>query len=192
MGLLLLHTCCAPCVIYPVEYLRENGFKVASYFFNPNIHPYTEWLKRKNTLAEYAREIDLKLIVDEEYQLEEFLRAVVYRENVRCRFCYYLRLRRTAAVAKRGGFAGFTTTLLVSPFQKHELIREVGEAVAEETGVPFRYYDFRPGFPEATARSKAMGMYRQQYCGCIYSEKERYLAKKQGAKRAHRSNGANK
>lgn len=181
---LLLHICCAPCAIYPVDYLREKEFDVYGYFFNPNIHPYTEWLKRKHTLAEYAREIDLKLIVDEDYRLEEFLRTVVYRENVRCRFCYLLRLRQAAGVAKRGGFAGFTTTLLVSPFQKHELIRETGEAVAEEYGIPFYYYDFRPGFKEATARSKEMGMYRQQYCGCIYSEKERYCPEKQKQKAA--------
>lgn len=177
---LLLHICCAPCAIYPVDFLTEKGFELHGYFFNPNIHPYTEWQKRKNTLAEYARNIGLKLIMDEEYRLEEFLRAVVYRENIRCRFCYHLRLRQAAGVAKKGGFSGFTTTLLVSPFQKHALVREAGEAAAEESGIPFYYYDFRPGFREATVRSKEMGMYRQQYCGCIYSEKERYLREKPG------------
>lgn len=175
---MLLHTCCAPCTIYPVSFLREKGFIPTGYFNNPNIHPFTEWLKRKNALVEYAQEIGLKLIIDEEYQPEEFLRAVVYRENIRCRFCYVLRLRKAAEVAKKGGFAGFATTLLVSPFQKHELIREMGEAVAEEYGIPFFYYDFRPGFKEATIRAREMGIYRQKYCGCLYSEKERYLKRK--------------
>ncbi len=179
---LLLHICCAPCAVFPVDFLREKGYEIYGYFFNPNVHPYTEWLRRKNALVEYAQERNLKLIVDEEYQMEEFLRTVVYRENVRCRLCYYLRLRHAAGAAKKGGFAGFTTTLLVSPHQKHELIREVGEAVAQEYGSPFFYFDFRSGFREAAIRSREMGMYRQQYCGCIYSEKERYFPGTPGKK----------
>jgi hypothetical protein len=171
---LLLHICCAPCSIYPIEHLKEKGLDIQGYFFNPNIHPFTEWLKRKETLEKYARQAGLKLIVDEGYQLEEFLREVIYREAIRCRFCYLLRLRRTAQVALKGGFDAFTTTLLVSPFQKPDLIRDTGKATGEEYNIPFYYVDFRPGFKEATLRSKELGMYRQQYCGCIYSEKERY------------------
>jgi len=170
----LLHTCCGPCTIYPLDYLREQGHAVYGYFFNPNIHPFTEWQRRRETLENYAAAKDCKVIVDAEYRLEEFLRMVVFRETQRCRFCYALRLRQAARVARKGQFDAFCTTLLVSPFQKHELIREIGEAAGEEYGIPFLYVDFRPGYREATARSRELGMYRQQYCGCIYSEKERY------------------
>ncbi|MGQ9824775.1 MAG: epoxyqueuosine reductase QueH [Desulfotomaculales bacterium] len=177
---LLLHICCAPCSVIPVDYLKEKGYDLDGYFFNPNIHPYLEWRKRKDALVEYARDIDLKLILDEEYRMEEFFRAVTYREDSRCRFCSSLRLRRAAALAREGGYDGFTTTLLVSPYQKHELIREAGKAAAAEYGVPFCYFDFRPGYREGVRRSKEMGMYRQQYCGCLYSEKERYFPGKRG------------
>lgn len=179
---LLLHTCCGPCTIYPLEKIREEGFEVMGYFYNPNIHPYTEWTRRKETLEQYLRDQDLKLLADDDYPLEEFLRSVVHREAKRCAYCYALRLRRAAGIAKKGKFDCFSTTLLVSPFQKHDLIREIGEAIGEETGVPFYYRDFRPGYKDAAALSKEMGMYRQQYCGCIYSEKERYHKNSGGKK----------
>ncbi|OAT85900.1 epoxyqueuosine reductase QueH [Desulfotomaculum copahuensis] len=176
---LLLHTCCGPCTIYPLDYLREQGHTVYGYFFNPNIHPYTEWQRRRETLEKYAAAMDFKVIFNEEYRLEEFLQMVVYRESRRCRFCYAMRLKQAARVAKKGGFDAFSTTLLVSPYQKHDLIREIGETAGDECGVPFYYVDFRPGYREATARSRELGMYRQQYCGCIYSEKERYYRPRQ-------------
>lgn len=174
---LLLHICCAPCSIYPIRQFKERGQDIQGYFFNPNIHPFTEWLKRKEALEQYSRETDLTLIVDKGYQMEEFLQTVVYRETSRCRFCYLLRLRQTAKIALKGGFDGFSTTLLVSPFQKHDIIRETGETVGEEFKIPFYYEDFRSGFKEGTLCSKELGMYRQQYCGCVYSEKERYFPK---------------
>ncbi|MTI86292.1 MAG: epoxyqueuosine reductase QueH [Firmicutes bacterium] len=171
---LLLHTCCGPCSIYPIKALREQDIEVYGYFYNPNIHPYTEWKKRRDTLEQYASDIDLKVIFDESYALEDFLRQVVHRESVRCRFCYSIRLTQAAAVAKRGKFDAFSTTLLVSPFQKHDLIKEMGEAAGKEKGVEFYYQDFRTGFKEATQESREMEMYRQNYCGCIYSEKDRF------------------
>lgn len=171
---ILLHTCCGPCSIYPVEYLRGKGLDLCSYFYNPNIHPYQEFARRRETLEEYAQNAGFKVIFDDEFDMEEFLRAVVYREEQRCRFCYAMRLRKAARLAKEGGFDSFTTTMLVSPYQKHDLLRQIGEAAADEYGVPFYYVDFRPGYRPAVARSKEMGMYRQPYCGCIYSEKERY------------------
>jgi predicted adenine nucleotide alpha hydrolase (AANH) superfamily ATPase len=176
---LLLHTCCGPCSIYPVEVLGGEA-EVTGYFFNPNIHPYTEWRARRETLASYARSIDLPVLFDDGYLLEEFIRGVVNREDTRCSFCYAMRLKRTAEVAAREGFDAFSTTLLVSPYQKHQLIREIGEAVAGEAGVAFHYRDFRPGYRGAVERSRELAMYRQKYCGCIYSEKERYLKKNRG------------
>lgn len=182
----LLHICCGPCSIYPLDWLRNEGHEVHGYFFNPNIHPYTEHQKRLATLEEYAALVGLPLIVSEGYRQEEYFRLVAYREAERCRFCYTLRLRQTARVARRGKFDYFTTTLLVSPFQKHDLIREVGDAAGLEYGVPFLYQDFRSGFKDGVQRSRELGMYRQQYCGCVFSEYERYAprrrAEKKGAK----------
>ena len=114
------------------------------------------------------------VIVDEQYELENFLRGVVFREGERCRICYSIRLQKAAQIARKGKFDAFTTTLLVSPFQKHELIKEIATSVSQETGVPFFYQDFRTGFKEGVMQSKEEKMYRQQYCGCVFSEKERY------------------
>lgn len=171
---LLLHICCAPCAIYPLRRLRESGHEVMGFFHNNNIHPYTEYLRRQDTLVQYASDIDLKLILSETYDMEGFLRAVVFRESERCRYCYYDRLRTSALIAKRGKFEAFSSTLLYSKFQKHDLIRSVGQAVGREIGIPFWYEDLRMGWQEGIKMSKAVGMYRQQYCGCIYSEKDRY------------------
>ncbi|MFZ5643139.1 MAG: epoxyqueuosine reductase QueH [Bacillota bacterium] len=173
----LLHTCCGPCSIYPADVLRRE-MDVTGFFFNPNIHPFTEWKARRETFSGYAGDIGLPVIFDDNYLLEEFIRGVVNRESDRCSFCYEMRLRRTAQMAAEKGFEAFSTTLLVSPYQKHDLIRQTGEMVAKESGVKFIYMDFRPGYREAVERSKEMGMYRQKYCGCIYSEKDRYYRKK--------------
>lgn len=186
---LLLHTCCAPCSIYPVRILREQDFDVMGFFYRSNIHPYTECMKRQQTLADYAAKIDLKLIIDDAYDLEGFLRSAAFRESERCRLCYYDRLRTTAVTARRGKFDLFSTTLLYSKFQKHDTIRAIGEAVAREVGISFHYQDFRSGWREGISISREMAMYRQQYCGCIYSEKERYLArasKRKGTTPSHR------
>ena len=174
---LLLHICCGPCSIYPIRVLGEDRFEVMGYFYRSNIHPYTECLKRQETLESYARQIEIKLIIAPEYDLEGFLRSAVFRESNRCELCYHDRLRSTALIAKRGKFDTFSTTLLYSKFQKHEAIRSIGEAVGKEVGIPFHYQDFREGWKEGIQASKALGMYRQQYCGCIYSEKERYLGR---------------
>jgi predicted adenine nucleotide alpha hydrolase (AANH) superfamily ATPase len=172
---LLLHVCCAPCSIYPIRLLREKKYDVMGYFYGSNIHPYTECLKRQKTLSDYAGRIGLKLIISQGYDLEQFLRNVAYREKERCLFCYQERLRSTALMAKRGKFDAFSTTLLYSKFQQHETIRSVGRTVGQDTGVSFIYQDFRTGWREGIDASKKLNMYRQQYCGCIYSEKERYF-----------------
>jgi epoxyqueuosine reductase len=173
---LLLHICCAPCGIFPVRTLREDGIEVMGFFYRHNIHPYTECLRRQETLEAYAGQIDLRVIYQEGYDLEGFLRNVVYRETDRCRHCYYHRLQATALLAKRGKFDAFSTTLLYSKFQKHDLVRSIGEAVGNTVGIPFHYWDFRAGWKEGVETSKSLGLYRQQYCGCIYSEKDRFFA----------------
>lgn len=171
---ILLHTCCGPCTIFPLEVLRHEGHEVMGYFYRHNIHPYTECLRRQETLERYAAEQGLRVVIQEGYDLEGFLRNAAFREKERCRYCYHDRLRCAALVARKGKFDAFTSTLLYSRHQKHAMIREVAESVAGEAGVPFLYRDFRDGWQEGIEASKALGMYRQPYCGCIYSEKERY------------------
>ena len=171
----LLHICCANCAIYPIKSMIEKGLDVMGFFYRHNIHPYTECLRRQETLQSYAEQTNLKVIYQEGYDLEGFIQNVVYRESDRCRFCYHDRLRSTALLAKRGKFDYFSTTLLYSKFQKHELVQSMGESVAISVGIPFLYRDFREGWQQGVETSKQLGMYRQQYCGCIYSEKERFF-----------------
>jgi epoxyqueuosine reductase len=172
---ILLHICCANCAINPLQHLKEEGHEVIGYFFNPNIHPYQEYQRRLETLRQYSEKIGLEVIYRDEYLLEEFLRNTSHQVEKRCRYCYQVRLEAAAREAKVRGFDQFTTTLLESTHQNHALIRETGERVASETEIPFYYEDFRKGVKTGVQISKAMGLYRQQYCGCIYSEKERYM-----------------
>lgn len=177
---ILLHICCGPCSIYPIKFLRELDEKITTvddvvgYFYNPNIHPYKEFKHRLDTAKAYTKQIGLEFIVNDDYALREFLQGALVAVDSRCHFCYEMRLRHVAKQAKALGFAAFTTSLLVSPYQKHELIHEIGEKIASEEGIPFYYIDFRPGWNEGVAVSKELELYRQPYCGCIFSEQERY------------------
>jgi predicted adenine nucleotide alpha hydrolase (AANH) superfamily ATPase len=149
--------------------------EVMGYFYRHNIHPFTECMKREETLKSWAETVSLKLIIQEGYDLELFLRNILFREKERCLFCYHDRLTATALMAKKGRFDAFSTTLLYSKFQKHDAIRSIGESLSQTYGIPFFYEDFREGWKEGISESKRLGLYRQQYCGCIYSEKERYF-----------------
>ncbi len=154
--------------------MGEEGMETVGYFFNPNIHPYQEYQKRLDTVKGYSETSGLEVIYQDDYGLEEFLRNVADHPEERCRYCYTSRLEATAKEARRKRFDRFSTTLLYSIYQKHDVIKEIGERVARDTGVPFYYEDFRKGWKKGLEVSKALGLYRQQYCGCIYSEKERY------------------
>ncbi len=171
---LLMHICCGPCSIYPIQVLRDDHCEVMGFFYRNNIHPFTECMRREETLKAYAESIALKMIYQTGYAMETFLRHVAFREADRCTYCYHDRLTTTAKFAKKGKFDGFTTTLLYSRFQKHDQIRSIGEAVGKSVGVPFYYQDFREGWTAGIDESRRLGMYRQPYCGCIYSEKARY------------------
>ena len=173
----LIHICCANCLIHPLKTLREEGWDVMGFFYNPNIHPYQEYQRRLEAVQHYEKEAAIQVIYRDEYNLEEFLQEIAFREQERCRICLHLRLQAAAQVAKRGKFDAFTTTLLHSRHQNHELIRAIGETVGKEQGVQFLYKDFRAGWKEGIEESKSLGLYRQSYCGCIYSEKERYVGK---------------
>ena len=173
----LLHTCCAPCSIHCVDSLRQEGIEPVSYWFNPNIHPYTEYRSRKTTLEAYAKSIDMQLIIDNTYGLRNFVKAVIDDLEHRCFYCYQVRLEETARYAAEHHFDSFTTTLLVSPYQKHDALIAAGEAAAQKYGVLFLYRDFRPGFKDGQAKAKELELYMQKYCGCIFSEEERYRMK---------------
>lgn len=174
---ILLHICCGPCAVYPVPYLQKEGHQVLGFFYNPNVHPYQEFQKRLQAVKQYEDMAGLKVIYRESYDLEEFLRNVVFREQDRCLICYTIRLRATAEMAKSGNYEAFSTTLLYSKFQQHQVIRELGESIARDVQLAFHYEDFRQGWKDGIALSRQMDLYRQQYCGCIYSEKERYSPK---------------
>jgi len=155
--------------------LREKDIDVMGFFYRHNIHPFTECMKREETLREYAKGIGLNMIWQQGYELEKFIQSVVFREKDRCQYCYHARLKATAMVAKKGKFDAFSTTLLYSKFQNHQQIMDIGQALATEYDLKFFYHDFRQGWKEGIAVSKERGMYRQPYCGCIYSEKDRYF-----------------
>ena len=171
---LLLHICCAPCLLYPEQVLNWEGLAFTAYFYNPNIHPYKEFRKRLNTAVDYCKEQHVPLVVDRDYGLRDFLRAVVFRETKRCTLCYQKRLKKTVAVAKERGFASCSSTLLYSKYQNHALIRTLGEELCSQDGLFFVYRDFREGWQQGVDGSISRGLYRQPYCGCIYSEQERY------------------
>lgn len=174
---LLLHMCCGPCAAYPLQRLRALGHAPTGYFFNPNIHPYKEFRHRLETAQEFAQKSDLELIADADYALDDFLRRALQAMETpggRCAMCYALRLDQAARFAKENGFEAFTTSLLVSPYQQHEAIAAAGRRAAQASGVAFVYEDFRTGWDEGVRISKALELYRQPYCGCIFSERERY------------------
>jgi len=171
----LLHICCGPCAIAPVRRLQEEGFEVTGFFWNPNIHPLQEYIRRRQSAAEMAEQLGISIIFkDSEYDPKLWFRAVSYREENRCFHCYALRLERALSIAKRGKFDYFSTSILYSRKQKHDVVRQLGEDMALDGPVQFLYRDFREGWEEGIETSKEWGMYRQQYCGCLYSEPERY------------------
>ena len=170
----LIHVCCAHCAAYTVDYWRQQGYAVSALWYNPNIHPYQEHRQRLEGMQALAREMDFPLIVDDSYDLMEYFRRVAGHEDERCRHCYDLRLGKAAAIARERGEDAFTSTLLISPQQQHEAIREAGERVAAREGVAFLYADLRKRYSDSRHLTKPMNLYRQQYCGCVYSEWERY------------------
>ena len=179
---LLLHICCGPCALYPIKELLCRKFdKVTGFFYNPNIHPPSEYKRRKDALSVGTAHcaVPTKMtgfeIIYPEYKMEEYFRKVLSKEDSpeRCSLCWTLRLSETANFAKNNGFDAFSTTLLISPYQDHEKIKKIGESIAEENGIDFYYQDFRPGFREGQEQAKKENLYRQKYCGCVFSELER-------------------
>lgn len=186
---LLLHICCAPCSIACIETLRGEGIEPTGYWYNPNIHPYTEYRMRKNTLVDYAKSIQLKLHLNDDYGLRPFVKAVAEDIDGRCVKCYSMRMFETARYAAENGYSQFTSTLFISPYQNHELLRKTAQEAGEYYGVEFLYRDFRPSFRQGQDEARALGLYMQKYCGCVFSEEDRYLAAKRRKKELREKKG---
>jgi predicted adenine nucleotide alpha hydrolase (AANH) superfamily ATPase len=175
-----LHCCCGPCSVECAALLRAENIEPQLFWYNPNIHLYTEYAARRDSLALFAEKEKLKLEMCDEYGLRLFLETVGLEamnneDKKRCAKCYRLRMEKTASAAAQKGYNAFTTTLLISPYQDHDEIKRAGEEAAAKNGVDFLYRDFRPRFREGQNAARKMGLYMQKYCGCVYSEEERYL-----------------
>ncbi|MDO8914940.1 MAG: epoxyqueuosine reductase QueH [Coriobacteriia bacterium] len=170
---IMLHACCGPCLLEPFDGLSATH-EVRVVYANPNIHPRVEYERRRDTLLEYAREsgIVVEEVAYEPESWTEAVRGLEDRPGRRCRACFRLRLGLAAARAAESGCDAIATTLSVSPYQDPDAIREAGEAAAAQHGIAFLVTDFRDRYAEASRRSRELGMYRQDFCGCRYSKDE--------------------
>ncbi len=175
---LLLHTCCAPCSVYCIKSLRGEDIEPTVYWYNPNIHPYMEYKARRDALKQYTESIGVQAIFEEDYGLREFCKNVINDLENRCsKYCYKIRLEQTAKFAKENGYDTFSTTLLISPYQQHEVLKQLGEEVAKKYDLTFLYRDFRPGFREGQKEARELGLYMQKYCGCVFSEEQIFITR---------------
>lgn len=191
---LLLHACCGPCLIEPLDALRSEADSVTVFFANPNISPAEEYVRRREALEAYARHEGVD-VVELPYAPRTWAEAVAGVEGdreSRCRACYRLRLEATARHAAENGFDAISTTLYVSPYQSHDAIREEGEAAARACGVTWLHRDFRERHRAALARARAEGMHLQNYCGCVHSvaEAERSRAEARARGKSAKARGA--
>ncbi len=172
----LLHICCGPCALMPIRRLLDQGHDLTGYFFNPNPHPLTEYLRRREGALAVAARTGITLLFPDgpEYDAEAWCRAALTRPAGRCAHCREIRFSRSAALARTLGFEAFTSSLLYSRRQDHQGMIRAAENAAAASGVTFLYQDFRTDWQEGINRSKEWGIYRQQYCGCLFSEQERY------------------
>jgi predicted adenine nucleotide alpha hydrolase (AANH) superfamily ATPase len=177
METLFLHVCCGPCAAYPLERLKADrpDLKPEMWFYNPNIHPRAEFQRRRDSLAYFAARSGLTVDFSPPYEASDFLAALGPAPSPpgRCRICYARRLAAAAAEAARRGRRLFGSTLAFSRHQNHDLIIEEGRRAAADHGLDFYYEDWRPGWRRGHEIAREMGLYRQNYCGCIYSELER-------------------
>lgn len=176
---ILIHCCCAHCTAYTIDYWRRQGYELTAFWYNPNIHPYMEHQQRLESMKSLAKEFNFKLIIDDGYDMIRYFNRVVGHEGQRCRYCFQLRLQKTAEAAFELGYKAFTSSLLISPHQKHDLLLEVGNIIAKDVDINYLYADLRKRYSDSRRMTKPLGLYRQQYCGCVYSEWERFAGEKQ-------------
>ena len=175
---LLLHCCCGPCAAGSLPQFIDAGFEPFGWYWNPNIHPYQEHKSRRLSFIELFESSGLPYEASKDYPLEQWLAAVAADPANRCEHCYRTRLEAAARKARDMGFPYYSTTLLISPYQKHDLLHALGDEYGALYGVEFAYLDLRPGFRAGQDEARKIGLYMQKYCGCIYSEKERYVKQK--------------
>ena len=170
---ILLHVCCGPCAEWPILSLKEEGFSITSFFYNPNIHPKVEQEKRRDNAAKLMQLQGIPFLADDSY-MEDVWRTKAWESeySTRCEMCYNIRMLRAAQEAVRLGIHSFTTSLLVSPYQDHERVIAAAQDAAKVTGVTFVYRDYRSGYREGQNMAREHGLYRQKYCGCISSLEE--------------------
>lgn len=188
----LLHTCCGPCSTVAVPAWRERGVEPVGWFDNPNIQPAAELERRHESMRRFSRAAGLELVVDE--PRNEAQRWAAWRQTLgaatpdeRCAACLGMRLGAAGEAARRLGFSRFSTTLSVSPYQRHDLIVAAGQTSAEAHGVDFAYLDLRSRYRESYAESRRLGLYRQPYCGCAASKWEAWHERRE--RRAERRDG---
>jgi len=183
---ILIHICCGNCALYPFKLLRDEGHDLTGYWYNPNIQPYKEYRSRLDSLKKLSDEWHIDIFYNEEYRPSEFLNKFKFDDAAgvngldhippppeRCKFCYTLRLEKAAAKARDEGFEAFSTTLLISPYQDFEHINAIGRELAGKYKLDFYVRDFRPYFRDAMSLARNLGLYRQKYCGCLFSKQER-------------------
>jgi len=204
MAKLLLHICCGVCALGIVKKLKQDGIQITGYFYNPNIHPFMEFLKRLRAVEVMAEQDKLTILYERDYGLDAYLNYVAPHaksyDTARCEKCYEMRLTQTARKARELGFDSFTSTLIISPQQNQAVIKNMGEKIAKDHGIIFKYdsIDWQSRFSgilpsiggsnllkqncrpitdlyqECKEMAKKRNLYRQQYCGCVFSEYERY------------------
>lgn len=177
---ILLHSCCAPCSSHVISYLT-NYFDITILYYNPNIYPYEEYIKRKNEqikLIKKIKKINNIDIIDCDYDNNLYNHLIKGLENEpergsRCTICYQMRIEKTAIIAKENDYDYFCTTLSVSPYKNAELINQIGKQLEEKYNINWLYSDFKKkdGYKKSIELSKTYNLYRQDYCGCIYSQK---------------------
>lgn len=176
MEKLLIHICCAPCAVFPLKKILATETEVTGYFYNPNIFPNKEFQSRLDCMKTLAGELSVNVKYFDNYDPAIFLRGTLradakpIADNERCEYCYFIRLAKTVETAIENNCTAFTTTLLYSKFQKHELIKGICESLASKNSIRFYYEDFRDGWKEGVRLSRQMGLYRQNYCGCVFSK----------------------
>lgn len=170
---LLIHICCAPCSVAIVDKFKQiPEVELGGYYYNPNIHPYEEFIKRREAVEKMADQYQLSVEYEDDCNLEYWKEKLNSEKDIRCRVCYSMRLDQAAKYAAENNFDAFTSSLLISPYQDHELIRSLGEKLASKYGIKFYYEDFRSLFYKGKNISRGKGFYMQKFCGCMYSYSE--------------------
>ncbi|MCL2311343.1 MAG: epoxyqueuosine reductase QueH [Firmicutes bacterium] len=173
---ILLHVCCAPCSIMFIKEIKKINLDLTLFWYNPNIYPSEEYCARKSSFEKFVSDMGLNVQYDKDNlrkDIDDNFQTFINSINIknRCEGCYTLRIKKTSITAKEEHFTYFSTTLLVSPYQKHDLICEVSRKLSDKYKIKFFYKDFRPSFRQGQAEARKLGLYIQNYCGCCFSRK---------------------